>query len=73
MDNSEAGIAYFDEAGGVAQGNECSGNLYGIYVEATADPELVDNDCHDNSKADIVDERLWECRLASFMLSTRRS
>jgi parallel beta-helix repeat protein len=56
-DNELAGIYYVDEAGGVARGNECSGNQWGIYVEATADPELIDNDCHDYSEADIVDER----------------
>jgi parallel beta-helix repeat protein len=57
QDNDEVGIAFFDESGGVARGNECSGSLYGIYVAATADPDLVDNDCHDNSEANVLDER----------------
>jgi parallel beta-helix repeat protein len=57
QDNAEVGIAFFDESGGVARGNECSGSLYGIYVAATADPDLVDNDCHDNSEANVLDER----------------
>jgi parallel beta-helix repeat protein len=56
-DNNLVGIYYADEAGGVARWNECSGNLIGIYVEAAADPELIDNDCYDNSEADVVDER----------------
>jgi parallel beta-helix repeat protein len=56
-DNGVVGIYYTDEAGGVARENECSGNMYGIYVEATANPELIDNDCHDNSEVDIVDDR----------------
>jgi parallel beta-helix repeat protein len=51
------GIYYIDEAGGVAQENECSGNQWGIYVAATANPELIDNDCHNNIEADIADER----------------
>jgi parallel beta-helix repeat protein len=57
-DNGEAGIYYIDEAGGAAHGNECSGSVYGIYVAATANPALFGNDCHDNSGADILDERL---------------
>jgi parallel beta-helix repeat protein len=56
-DNKMAGISYSDESGGVARGNECSGNLVGIYVEATANPELIDNDCHGNSGGDILDGR----------------
>ena len=55
--NGDYGIVYHDLAIGVARGNECSGNRWGIYIKATADPELIDNDCHDNSEADIVDER----------------
>ena len=56
-DNESAGIAYSDEGGGVAKSNECSWNWLGIYVEVTANPELLDNDCHDNIEEDIVDER----------------
>jgi parallel beta-helix repeat protein len=57
QDNGEAGIAFSEEGGGVARGNECSGNRVGIYLEGDAGPELVDNDCHDNSVVDVMDER----------------
>jgi len=56
-DNNLVGIYYADDTGGVAQGNECSGNWVGIYVEEAANPDLVDNDCHDNSEADVLDKR----------------
>jgi parallel beta-helix repeat protein len=56
-DNGVVGIGYADEAGGVARGNECSGNRYGIVVTDAANPELIDNDCHDNIEADVLDER----------------
>jgi parallel beta-helix repeat protein len=56
-DNSKAGIGYWENAGGVARGNECWKNKWGIYVKATARPELVDNYCHDN-EVDVLDERL---------------
>ena len=57
FDNKDSGIAYFDSAGGVARGNECTRNWCGICIEETANPELVDNDCHDNTEADILDLR----------------
>ena len=41
----------------MARQNECVGNKWGIYVEDTASPELVDNDCSENTKADIDDRR----------------
>lgn len=56
--NTAAGITYGSNAGGTARQNECAGNArYGLYIAATADPKLVDNDCHDNGEADILDER----------------
>ena len=55
--NVEAGLLYFDGAGGVARQNACMGNKWGIYVEATANPELIDNDCRDNTSADVYDLR----------------
>jgi parallel beta-helix repeat protein len=55
-DNEFAGIGYFGNASGVARQNECSGNTCGIFIMDAADPDLVDNDCHDNS-VDILDER----------------
>jgi len=55
--NVEAGLLYFDGAGGVARQNACVGNKWGIYVEETANPELIDNDCRDNTSADVYDLR----------------
>ena len=55
--NAQAGIGYSASAGGVARQNECLKNRWGIYVAQTANPELVDNDCHDNSEQDILDLR----------------
>jgi parallel beta-helix repeat protein len=56
--NVEGGISYLHYAGGVARQNECSGNLVGIYIEEAADPELVDNNCHDNGEGgDVRDLR----------------
>jgi parallel beta-helix repeat protein len=47
--NTEIGIVYGDEAGGVARQNECSGNgLYGIGVSGQAQPTLERNVCRDN-------------------------
>jgi parallel beta-helix repeat protein len=56
-DNIQVGIAFLDNSSGSATRNQCSGNETGIYVEKTANPELVDNDCHDNTKNDVLDER----------------
>jgi parallel beta-helix repeat protein len=53
--NRECGIAFFNSSDGLAQNNECWGNECGIYVADTASPELVDNDCFDNSEADVDD------------------
>lgn len=55
--NTQAGIAFIDNSSGTAAQNQCTGNETGIYVENTANPELLDNDCHDNSQNDILDER----------------
>lgn len=57
-DNMEVGLAYFGSAGGVARNNTCTGNKWGIYVTETASPELADNDCRDNSEADVDDRRV---------------
>lgn len=56
-DNAQAGIGYSAKAGGVAFRNQCSGNRWGIYVAETADPELKENECHDNAHEDILDLR----------------
>jgi parallel beta-helix repeat protein len=55
--NVQGGIVYFGSASGVARQNECNGNKWGIYVASTAAPELIDNDCRDNSAADVEDRR----------------
>jgi len=52
-----SGTVYFDSWGGVATGNDCSGNKWGIYVAETSDPELKDNDCRENASEDILDLR----------------
>lgn len=56
-DNGLSGIYYTDEASGISRENECSGNRWGIYLEESAYPELIDNNCHDNTEADVQDER----------------
>jgi len=56
--NAEGGFIYFGSASGVARQNECAGNKWGIYVEETAGPELVDNNCYENTTADVDDERI---------------
>lgn len=55
--NTEAGLLYLDSAGGVALKNVCVGNKWGIYVAETANPDLIDNDCRENTTADISDLR----------------
>jgi parallel beta-helix repeat protein len=53
--NKLTGIAVVEEAQPSIEGNICVGNRWGIWVDETANPELVDNDCRDNSEADIED------------------
>lgn len=55
-DNQKAGIAYFDNGGGVGRRNECSENSYGVYIDVEANPDLVDNYWHDNQQ-DVRDDR----------------
>lgn len=55
--NTQAGVGYSASAGGVGLQNECLKNRWGIYVAKSAGPQLVDNDCHDNSEQDILDLR----------------
>jgi parallel beta-helix repeat protein len=43
-----AGIAYFDQTGGVASENTVSNNRDGIFISAAAAPELVENMCSEN-------------------------
>ena len=55
--NVQAGIAFRDQSSGSASRNQCVGNEIGLYVQSSANPELLDNDCHGNTKNDILDER----------------
>jgi len=52
-----AGEGDVRRAGGVARQNVCVGNTWGIYVAETANPDLVDNDCRENTSADVHDLR----------------
>ena len=56
-ENVKVGILFRDNSSGTAIHNQCIGNSFGIYVAASANPELVENDCHDNKVADIKDDR----------------
>lgn len=46
--NVETGISYFNQGGGIARQNELTGSKWGVYVAATASPNLIDNNIHDN-------------------------
>jgi parallel beta-helix repeat protein len=48
-DNETYGIVYWDNAGGVARGNDCSWNAAGIGVGWAAQPLLEGNTCTDNA------------------------
>jgi len=54
--NAKVGIFFRDKSSGSAVRNQCVGNNFGIYVDKTADVELVDNDCSENRVADIQNE-----------------
>jgi len=56
-ENVKVGIFFRDNSSGTAIHNQCIGNSFGIFVDDTANPELVENDCHDNKVADIKDGR----------------
>jgi parallel beta-helix repeat protein len=49
-----AGIAYRDDAGGVARSNDCSENRWGIFVTDGAEPTLEENTCSSNEDSGIV-------------------
>ena len=55
--NQRCGIMYSENAGGLARQNECVSNGVGIAVAESANPQLVDNNCHDNTTRDIWDKR----------------
>ncbi len=55
--NGDSGFANFDESSSVISSNECAENLIGIYIQGTANPDLNDNNCHNNLEADVEDER----------------
>lgn len=56
-ENENAGIAVFGEAKPKLERNICTNNQFGIVIASTASPELVGNDCHDNTERDIQDDR----------------
>lgn len=55
--NGQIGIIVASNSTPRLQENSCYGNQAGIYIAETANPELVDNDLHDNSQDDLVDLR----------------
>jgi parallel beta-helix repeat protein len=52
--NNQYNLVYFDDAGGVARGNQVLGGMDGILVTDQAQPTLEENACQDNSEAGIV-------------------
>lgn len=55
--NQRCGMMYSENAAGLARENECVSNGVGIAVAESANPQLVDNNCHDNTSRDIWDNR----------------
>lgn len=55
--NGKAGIAAAENSTPLLQENICYGNLAGIFVAETANPEMANNDLHDNTEDDLVDLR----------------
>lgn len=47
--NVEAGIYFAEASDGIAADNECSGNHWGIYVDADSYPEIGQNDLYNNT------------------------
>jgi parallel beta-helix repeat protein len=55
--NGKVGIAVTQDGTPLLEENICTKNQGGIYVEASANPELVNNDLYENSQDDLVDLR----------------
>jgi parallel beta-helix repeat protein len=55
--NAKVGIFFRDNSSGSAVRNQCVGNSFGIFIDKSANVELVENDCTENKVADIKDER----------------
>jgi parallel beta-helix repeat protein len=51
--DNEIGIAYVDDAGGVARQNQFTGNELGVFVIDQAQPTLEENVCSDNEMGGI--------------------
>jgi parallel beta-helix repeat protein len=64
-DNGSSGISVNDQAKPRLERNVCTGNRFGVYVQATADPVLVENEVGSNSQAGINDMRLREIAVAT--------
>jgi parallel beta-helix repeat protein len=54
---NDNGILIRQEAHPTLEQNVCTNNGVGISIRETADPDLIDNDCHDNVEANIRDVR----------------
>jgi parallel beta-helix repeat protein len=57
QDNQEAGLIYRDTSGGIAQDNQVLNNQWGIYIEAGANPQMLNNLTVGNREVDFVDKR----------------
>ena len=58
--NADTGIIFFDQSRGTVRRNECTGNKYGIYIYATADPTIENNNTLSGNTVypQLYDERL---------------
>jgi len=54
--NTRIGIRFAGNSSGTAHHNECAENKWGLYVIGAANPDLSDNNCHNN---EAVDTLLW--------------
>ena len=51
------GILVIEQAQPILEGNICTENDFGIVIENLADPDLRENECHDNTTKDVWDKR----------------
>lgn len=55
--NNETGIIFFGQSAGLVKGNTCAYNKWGIFINATADPKLENNNCYGNTERNLQDNR----------------
>ena len=55
--NGRTGIAVTDYSSPLLEENICYGNQVGIFIAETANPELLNNDLHDNTQENLIDLR----------------